>query len=59
MKRGIKLFSEAGVDAVLKELKQLQPLLEGLEPTDTTKLSRDKKKPALQYLMFLKRKALE
>jgi hypothetical protein len=55
MKKGIKLFGEAGVDAVLKELQQLHDR-KVLEPKDATKLSASDKKAALQYLMFLKQK---
>jgi hypothetical protein len=53
MKRGIKLFRDAGTDAVLKELKQLHDQ-KVLEPA--TNMTRDHKKEALQYLMFFKEK---
>ena len=55
MKKGIKLFGEAGVEAVLQELKQLQDR-KVLEPRSATNLSQSEKKAALQYLMFLKQK---
>jgi hypothetical protein len=55
MKKGIKLFGEAGIEAVLKELKQLHDC-KVLEPTSATTMSREDKKAALQYLMFLKKK---
>ena len=55
MKRGIKLFGDAGVDAVLKELKQLHDR-KVLEPKDAKQMSEEDKKAALQYLMFLKQK---
>jgi hypothetical protein len=55
MKKGIKAFGEAGVDAVLKELKQLHDR-KVLEPTDATEMTRDQKRATLQYLMFLKKK---
>ena len=55
MKKGIKVFGEAGVDAVLKELQQLHDR-KVLEPKDAAKLSAEDKKAALQYLMFLKQK---
>lgn len=55
MKRGIKVFGNAGIDAVLKELQQLHNC-KVLEPKDVLALSQSDKKAALQYLMFLKKK---
>jgi hypothetical protein len=55
MKRGIKLFGDAGIEAELKELKQLHDR-KVLEPTKATEMSRDKKRAALQCLMFFKKK---
>ena len=55
MKKGIKLFGQAGIDAVLAELNQLHER-KVLKPKDSSKLSREEKKAALQYLMFLKQK---
>jgi hypothetical protein len=55
MKKGIKLFGQAGVDAVQAELSQLHDR-SVLEPKDATLLSRQEKKAALEYLMFLKKK---
>ena len=55
MKQGIKLFGDAGIEAVLKELKQLHDR-KVLEPADAEKLSKDEKRAALQYIMFLKKK---
>ena len=55
IKKDIKLFGDAGVNAVLKELQQLHDR-KVLEPKDATKLSGDDKRAALQYLMFLKQK---
>jgi hypothetical protein len=52
MKRGLKEFGEAGVEAVLKELKQLH-VRNVIEPKNPTHAE---KKAALQYLMFLKQK---
>jgi hypothetical protein len=52
MKKGIKLFGDAGIEAVLKELKQLHDR-KVLEPTDATEMTKEAKKAALQYLMFL------
>jgi hypothetical protein len=55
MKEGIELFGDDGVNAVLKELKQLHDR-QVIEPKGPSKLSREEKKAALQYLMFLKKK---
>ena len=56
MKKGIKEFGEAGVDAVLKELKQLhdRKVLEPRQPETMT--TREEKRAALHYLMFLTKK---
>jgi hypothetical protein len=55
LKKGIKLFGDAGVDAVLKELQQLHD--RGVvEPKGAGDLSCEEKKAALQYLMFIKKK---
>ena len=55
MKKGIKMFGEPGVDAVLKELQQLHDR-KVLEPKGASEMTNDDKKAALQYLMFLKQK---
>jgi Reverse transcriptase (RNA-dependent DNA polymerase)/Zinc knuckle len=55
MKKGIKIFGNAGVDAVLKELQQLHDR-KVLEPKDAMTMSREEKKASLEYLMFLKKK---
>jgi hypothetical protein len=55
MKKGIKLFGKDGVDAVMSELSQLDER-KVLEPKDARDLSRDEKRAALEYLMFLKKK---
>jgi hypothetical protein len=55
MKKGIKLYGDAGVDAVLKELQQLHDR-NVLEPISSNDLTPTEKKAALQYLMFLKQK---
>jgi hypothetical protein len=55
MKKGIKVFGPPGVDAVLKELKQLHDHTV-IAPKDAAKLSREDKQASLQYLMFLKKK---
>jgi len=55
MKKGIKVFGEPGVTAVLDELKQLHDR-KVLEPKSGANLTREDKKCALNYLMFLKKK---
>jgi len=55
MKKGFKMFGDAGIKAVLKELQQLHDQ-KVLAPKDVSTLSSDDKKAALQYLMFLKQK---
>ena len=55
MKRGLKEFGDAGVEAVLKELQQLHDR-KVLEPKNANHLTDDERRAALQYLMFLKKK---
>ena len=55
LKKGIQMFGEKGVDAVMSELKQLHDrrVIEPIYPSDIT-ITEQKK--ALPYLMFLKKK---
>jgi hypothetical protein len=55
IKKGIKMFGDAGVDAVLKEMKQLHDR-KVLEPRSPSQLSERERHQALHYLMFLKKK---
>ena len=55
MKRGIKEFGEPGVQAVLKELQQLHDR-KVLEPRKPETMTREEKRAALHYLMFLTKK---
>jgi hypothetical protein len=55
MKKEIKLFGQAGVDAVSKELQQLHNH-KVLEPKSPDQISSANRRDALQYLMFLKKK---
>jgi hypothetical protein len=55
MKKGIKLFGQAGVDAVSKELQQLHDH-KVLEPKSPDQISSANKKNALRYLILLKKK---
>jgi hypothetical protein len=53
--KGLKVFGEAGANAVVKELKQLHD--RGvITPKAAGELSREERRNALQYLMFLKQK---
>jgi hypothetical protein len=55
IKKGLKLFGDAGVTAVLKELQQLHDR-DVIEPMLAASLSSEEKQGALPYLMFLKKK---
>ena len=55
MKKGLKLFGEARVDAVLAELQQLHDR-KVMEPVDQGGMSYEQHKASLEYLMFLKKK---
>ena len=55
MKQGLKIFGEAGVDAVKKEMQQLHDR-KVMQVKNPSKLTPEQKKEALTYLMFLKRK---
>jgi hypothetical protein len=55
MKKGIKLFGKAGIEAVLQELRQLHDR-SVIEPKSAKDLSHEEKRAVLQYLMFLKKK---
>lgn len=53
MKQGIKVFGQGGVDAVMKELKQIVDM-DVLEPRLANHLANSERKDAIAYLMFLK-----
>ena len=55
MKKGLKVFGDAGVSAVLTELKQLHNK-QAIAPKNGKEMTHIEKKRALQYLMFLKKK---
>jgi hypothetical protein len=55
IKKGLKIFGEAGADAVVSEMQQLHDQ-SVIEPKKANMLTRDEKHKALQYLMFLKKK---
>ena len=55
MKKGIEEFGEDGVDAVLGELQQLHDR-KVIVPIVADEMTREEKRAALRYLMFLKKK---
>ena len=55
LSKGLKVFGQKGIEAVLKELKQLHDWMV-IEPQHPEEMSKDEKKASLQYLMFLKKK---
>jgi hypothetical protein len=55
VKKGLKLFGQAGADAVVKEMQQLHDR-SVIQPRMAHMLTRDEKRASLQYLMFLKKK---
>ena len=53
--QGLKIFGEAGAEAVVTEMKQLHD--RGvIQPKLANMLTREEKRASLQYLMFLKKK---
>jgi hypothetical protein len=55
IKQGLKLIGQREVDAILEEVMQLHDQ-DVLEPIDPSKFTKEDKKSALSYLMFLKEK---
>jgi len=55
VKKGLEVFGRDGAEAVLSEMRQLHDR-HVIVPKKATMLTRDEKKSALEYLMFLKRK---
>ena len=55
LKKGLKHFGKSGADAVVAELRQLD-YRDVIKPVERTKLTRDQKRRALNYLMYLKQK---
>ena len=55
MRKGIQVFGKAGIDAIRKEVQQLHDR-KVMEPKKWKDLTREQKRMALEYLMFLKRK---
>jgi Reverse transcriptase (RNA-dependent DNA polymerase) len=55
VKKGLKEFGQAGSDAVIKEMTQLD-VREVMEPRMANMLTSEEKRRTLMYLMFLKKK---
>ena len=55
VKKGLKVFGEAGAKAVIEEMQQLHDR-EVIQPKMANMLTTTEKKRSLQYLMFLKQK---
>lgn len=53
--KGLKVYGQKGIEAVLKELNQLHDRMV-IETQHPEEISKDEKKASLQYLMFLKKK---
>ena len=53
--KGVKLFKERGVEAILIEMKQLHRRKVG-EPRHRNSLTEEQRRAELHYLMFLKEK---
>ena len=51
--KGIKLFGDQSVEAVMKKLNQLHEMM-FMEPKNSETMSREENKAALKYLMLLK-----
>jgi hypothetical protein len=55
IKKGLKIYGEAGAEAVVSEMQQLHDR-DVIEPKSANMLTKEEKKKALHYLMFLKKK---
>jgi len=55
VKKGLEMFGEIGEEALVQELKQVHDM-DVFNPKDPRKMTREEKKQALEYLMFLKQK---
>jgi hypothetical protein len=56
IKKGLKLYGEAGAEAVVSEMQQLHDRDMMIEPKSASMLTNEEKKKAQRYLMFLKKK---
>jgi hypothetical protein len=55
VRKGLKIFGEAGAQAVIEEMQQLHDRAV-IQPKLASMLTKEEKKRSLQYLMFLKQK---
>jgi hypothetical protein len=55
VKKGLRLFGDAGNDAVYSEMQQLHEM-EAIEPKRSDMLTHEENRASLHYLMFLKQK---
>jgi hypothetical protein len=55
LKKELKYFGKSGADAVVAEMRQLD-FRNVIKPVDGRSLTREQKRRALQYLMYLKQK---
>jgi hypothetical protein len=55
LKKGLKRFGKSGADAVVAELRQLD-YRDVIKPVERKSLTREQKRRALNYLMYLKQK---
>jgi Reverse transcriptase (RNA-dependent DNA polymerase) len=55
LKKGLKHFGKSGADAVVDELRQLD-YSDVIKPVPARSLTREQKRAALNYLMYLKQK---
>ena len=53
--KGLKIYGQDGIDAVLKEMKQIHDRMV-IDPKNPEEMTREEKCAALKYLMFLKQK---
>jgi hypothetical protein len=56
VKKGLKLYGEAGAEAVVSKMQQLHDRDVTIEPKSANMLTVEEKRKALHYLMFLKKK---
>ena len=53
--KGLKIYGQDGIDAVLKEMKQIHDRMV-IDPKNPEEMTREEKSAALKYMMFLKQK---
>ena len=53
MNQGLKRFGQSGVSATEKEVRQIV-MMDALDPYDPKEITREDRRAAMAYLMFLK-----